>query len=193
MRATLRGAHARPRAPAHHTPHASSVAACGAASATSRWCASTTRGGATLSTTCSSATSWVTSPSYEPFPNPNPNPNLTLTLTLARTRTLTRRPGQATSKAGAAGRGRRVRVPVQLVHDRQLGREGAPRLLVPNAMSVRVQSSSPPRRHVRLQGLGLGRRKVPEQVGSSVQTPRKPPSKRAPSGHMRDDFWFRAR
>ena len=61
---------------------------------------------------------------------------LTLTLTLARTRTLTRRPGQATSKAGAAGRGRRVRLPVQLVHDRQLGRQGAPRLLVPNAMTV---------------------------------------------------------
>ena len=82
---------------------------------------------------------------------------------------------------------------MQLVHDRQLGREGAARLLVPNAMSVPVQSSSPPRRHVRLQGLGLGRRKVPEQVGSSVQTPRKPPSKRAPSGHMHHDFWFRTR
>ena len=71
-----------------------------------------------------------------------PNPTrtlalaLTLTPTLTRTRTLTRRPGQATSKAGAAGRGRRVRLPVQLVHDRQLGRQGAPRLLVPNAMTV---------------------------------------------------------
>ena len=128
-----------------------------------------------------------------------PNPTrtlalaLTLTPTLTRTRTLTRRPGQATSKAAAAGGGRRVRLPVQLVHDRQLGRQGATRLLVPNAMSVPVQSSSPRRRHVRLQGLGLGRRKRPEEVGSSVQTPRKPPSKRAPSGHMHHDFWFRTR
>ena len=58
----------------------------------------------------------------------------TRTRTLALT--LTRRPRQATSKAGAAGRARRLRMPMQRVHDRQLGRQGAPRLLVPNAMTV---------------------------------------------------------
>ena len=43
---------------------------------------------------------------------------------------------QATNQAAAAGWGRSPRVPMQLVHGGQLGRQGAPRLLVPNAMTM---------------------------------------------------------